>query len=123
MRNERIGKLQEIAVEIPENSRTCPPTWEEMPIPAGFDYDMWLGPAKYEPYTKQRCHYSFRFLLDYSGGQLTNWGAHDLDIAQWALDADNSGPVEINAQGEFPREGLFTTATKSHIEYTYANGV
>jgi predicted dehydrogenase len=123
VRNGRIGELHTINVEIPPNSRQCPPTWKEMPIPPGFDYEMWLGPAQYAPYTEQRCHYSFRFIMEYSGGQVTNWGAHDLDIAQWALDADNSGPIEISGQGEFPREGLFSTATQVHIEYTYANGV
>jgi hypothetical protein len=54
---------------------------------------------------------------------MTNWGAHYLDIAQWGNQADNTGPVEIKGKGEFPATGLFTTATKADIEYTYANGV
>jgi hypothetical protein len=91
-------------------------------VPEGFDYDMWLGPAPWEPYVKKRCHYEFRFLLDYSGGQPTNWGAHHLDIAQWGLGMDDSGPVEIVGDGEFPTSGLFTTARKVHFEATYANG-
>jgi predicted dehydrogenase len=121
--NGRIGKLHTMTVQIPGNNRKCEPTWTPEPVPTGFDYDMWLGPAPWEPYHKQRCHYEFRFLLDYSGGQMTNWGAHYLDIAQWGNQADNTGPVEIKGKGEFPATGLFTTATKADIEYTYANGV
>ncbi len=123
VRNGRIGKLHTIKVGIPGNNRTCPPTWKAEPVPKGFDYDLWLGPAPWEPYTEQRCHYQFRFILDYSGGQMTNWGAHYLDIAQWGNDADDTGPVEIDGKGEFPKTGLFTTAKTVDIEYTYGNGV
>jgi predicted dehydrogenase len=123
VRNGRIGKLHTIKVGIPGNNRKCPPTWEAKPVPEGFDYDMWLGPAPWEPYTEQRCHYQFRFILDYSGGQMTNWGAHYLDIAQWGNGADDTGPVEIEGKGDFPESGLFTTAKKVDITYTYANGV
>ena len=70
-----------------------------------------------------RCHYTFRFILDYSGGQMTNWGAHYLDIAQWGMGTDDTGPVKIKGKGEFPKGGLFTTAVKADITYTYANGV
>jgi myo-inositol 2-dehydrogenase/D-chiro-inositol 1-dehydrogenase len=110
-------------VGIAGNNRTCEPTWTPESVPEGFDYDMWLGPAMWAPYHHQRCHYQFRFILDYSGGQMTNWGAHHLDIAQWGNQADDIGPVEINGKGEFPKTGLFTTALKAEIEYTYANGV
>jgi predicted dehydrogenase len=121
--NGRIGHLHTMRVGIANNNRTCEPTWTPEPVPEGFDYDMWLGPALWAPYHHQRCHYQFRFILDYSGGQMTNWGAHHLDIAQWGNQADDTGPVEIRGKGEFPRTGLFTTALKAEIEYTYANGV
>ena len=121
--NGRIGKLQTMRVGISGNNRTCEPTWTPEPVPEGFDYDMWLGPAPWEPYHTQRCHYQFRFLLEYSGGQMTNWGAHHLDIAQWGNQSDDTGPVEIRGKGEFPKTGLFTTAMKAEVEYTYANGV
>jgi len=121
--NGRIGKLQTMRVGISNNNRTCEPTWTPEPVPDGFDYDLWLGPAPWAPYHTQRCHYQFRFILDYSGGQMTNWGAHHLDIAQWGNQSDNTGPVEIVGKGEFPKTGLFTTALKADIEYIYANGV
>ncbi len=121
--NGRIGHLHTMRVGISNNNRQCEPTWTPEPVPDGFDYDMWLGPAPWAPFHTQRCHYEFRFILDYSGGQMTNWGAHHLDIAQWGNQADATGPVEINGKGEFPASGLFTTALKAEIEYTYANGV
>ncbi len=122
VRNGYIGDVKTVIVGLPGNNRTCEPTWQPQPVPEGFDYDFWLGPAEWAPYHKQRCHYEFRFLLDYSGGQVTNWGAHHLDIAQWGLGMDSSGPVEIVGEGEFPQSGLFTTAIKVHFEATYANG-
>jgi predicted dehydrogenase len=121
--NGRIGKLHTMRVGISGNNRTCEPTWTPEPVPEGFDYDLWLGPAPWEPYHTQRCHYQFRFMLDYSGGQMTNWGAHHLDIAQWGNQSDDTGPVEIRGKGEFPKTGLFTTALNAEVEYTYANGV
>ena len=123
VQNGRIGKLHTMRVGIPGNNRKCPPTWQAQPVPDGFNYDMWLGPAPWEPYHEQRCHYQFRFILDYSGGQMTNWGAHYLDIAQWGNAADDTGPVEIVGSGDFPKSGLFTTAKGVDIEYTYANDV
>jgi predicted dehydrogenase len=123
VRNGRLGRLQTVRVSIPGNNRTTGPTWTPQPVPEGFDYDFWLGPAPWQPYHEQRCHYQFRFILDYSGGQVTNWGAHYLDIAQWGLGMDDSGPVEITGHGEFPTSGLFTTATKVDFRCTYADGV
>ncbi|MBT3289024.1 MAG: Gfo/Idh/MocA family oxidoreductase [Victivallales bacterium] len=123
VRNGALGELQTIETEIPPNNKECEPTWEPMPVPEGFDYDFWLGPAPAAEYHEQRCHYQFRFVRDYSGGQVTNFGAHHVDIAQWALGMDESGPVAARGQGEFPESGLFSTATKVDFTLTYANGV
>ena len=70
--------------------------------PPQLNWDMWLGQCPEVPYTPQRCHGSFRWWLEYSGGKLTDWGAHHLDIAQWALGYDHSGPIEVEGQGQFP---------------------
>ena len=123
VRNGRIGKVQKVTVGIPGNNKRCEPTWTPQTPPAELDYNYWLGQARWEPYHRQRCHYQFRFILDYSGGQVTNWGAHHLDIAQWGLGMDDSGPVSIIGNGEFPTTGLFTTATRVHFECEYAGGV
>jgi len=110
-------------VLIPANNRYVGATWAPEAVPEGLDYDFWLGPAPYAPYTAQRTHYQFRYILDYAGGQTTNWGAHYLDIAQWALGMDGSGPVEVDGHGVFPGSGLFTAPTRVDVRYAYATGV
>ena len=124
VRNGRIGKIKRISVGVGPNNRTGPGSdWKPMPVPEGFDYDMWLGPAPWAPYHKSRCLYTFRFVQDYSGGQTTNLGAHVLDIAQWGHGTDRTGPVEVwDLGGEFPKDGLFNTGTKVHFGIKYADG-
>ena len=122
VRNGRIGKIHTIRVELPSGPDT-PGNPEPMPVPEGFDYDLWLGPAPWAPYTKDRIHWNFRWILDYSGGMLTDWGAHLLDGAQWGNDTEHTGPVEVEGKGKFWPDGLYNTATEYHIEYTYADGV
>ncbi len=123
IRNGRLGKIRHIDVLIPANNRYVGATWKPEAVPEGLDYDFWLGPAPYAPYASQRTHYQFRYILDYAGGQTTNWGAHYLDIAQWALGMDDSGPVEVDGHGVYPSSGLFTAPTRVDVRYTYANGV
>jgi predicted dehydrogenase len=123
VRNGYIGSLKKIDVFLPGNNRFSEGAWTPDPVPAEFDYNFWLGPAPWKAYTEERCHYNFRFILDYSGGQVTNWGAHHLDIAQWALDMDDSGPVEIIGRGKFPEDGLFDTATVVDFDCLYDSGI
>jgi len=122
VRNGRIGKVHTIRVELPGGPDT-PGNPEPMPVPEGFDYDMWLGPAPWTPYTKDRIHWNFRWILDYSGGMLTDWGAHLLDGAQWGNNTEHTGPVEVEGKGKFFKDGLYNTAYEYHIEYKYADGV
>ncbi len=126
VRNGRIGKVKRIETYVAENNFNGPgPGWKEMPVPEGFDYDFWLGPAPKAPYHADRCLYKFRFVSDYSGGQTTNFGAHSNDVAHWAMDYDRTGPVEVEDLGaEFPPKGdLFNTATKVAFRARYADGV
>ncbi|MCX7049395.1 MAG: Gfo/Idh/MocA family oxidoreductase [Candidatus Sumerlaeota bacterium] len=123
VRNGRIGKLHTIRVGLPSGKQAMIKPKPDEPIPAGFDYEMWLGPAQWAPYSAARCHWNFRWIFDYSGGMLTDWGAHLIDTAQWGNDTDRTGPVEVEGKGEFPKEGLYNTAAEFHLEYTYANGV
>jgi hypothetical protein len=126
VRNGRIGKLKRIETSVIPNNAVSPgPGWKPMPVPEGFDYALWLGPAPDAPYHKDRCLYRFRFILEYSGGQTTNFGAHSNDMARWGAGHDDTLPVEIEDLGaEFPEPGsLFTTPTKIHFRALYADGV
>lgn len=126
VRNGRIGQLQTIRIFIGYNNKEGPgPGWQPMPVPEGFDYDLWLGPAPQVPYHVKRCIYKFRFNLDYSGGQITNLGAHSIDVAQWANDSSLSGPVEVEGlHAKWPPNGsLFNTALEAKFRARYANGV
>ena len=126
VRNGRIGKLTKIVTDVNRNNFPSPgPGWKPMPVPDGFDYEMWLGPAPDAPFHIDRCLYRFRFILDYSGGQITNTGHHTNDAGQWGGGFDGTGPVEFEDRGsEWPEPGsLFTTATKTHFAARYANGV
>ena len=120
-RSGMLGRLRILHCYY-HNGPTCPPQKPE-PVPEGFDYDRWLGPAPFEAYTPRRCHGSFRWLYDYSGGQLTDLGAHFNDLAQWANDSQHTGPVEYEGRAEFPRDGLFNTPVRFEVVATYADGV
>lgn len=113
VRNGRIGRVHTVKVGLPTGQAIGPQP--EMPVPPGFDYDFWLGPAPWAPYTEKRCHWDFRWILDYSGGQLTDWIGHHGDIANWGMGTEHTGPSRIYGGGLFPREGLWDAA----IEYTF----
>ena len=121
VRNGRIGKLHTIRTYLPFGPTNDPQPVQ--PVPEGFDYEMWLGPAPWAPYTEARCHYSFRWVHDYAGGNLTDLGAHDNDIAQWGHGSQYTGPVEVEGEGYFPPDGLFDTASRFELRYRYADGV
>ncbi len=126
VRNGRIGELKKVITFVGYHNKVGPgPGWRPMPVPDGFDYDTWLGPAPPAPYHRDRCLYRFRFIYDYSGGQVTNYGAHSNDIAQWAMDTEHTGPVEVEClDAKFLPEGsLFDAATESTFRCRYAGGV
>lgn len=120
VRNGRIGQVHTVEVGLPTGSAIEPQP--EMPIPDGFDYDFWLGPAPDAPYTEKRCHWDFRWIFDYSGGQLTDWAAHHCDIANWGMGTEYTGPVSIKAKGEFPEDGIWNTAINYMLECRFAPG-
>ena len=103
VRSGRRGKISEVLVGLPNNNFKGPPVPDSAP-PAELDYDMWLGPAPQRPYNEKRVHDSFRFFWDYSRGQMTNFGAHHIDIAQWGLGLDESGPISVEGVATFHPE-------------------
>jgi predicted dehydrogenase len=121
VRNGRIGRVRNVRVGIAKVNFAGPPVPDSEP-PSELDYDLWLGPAPWRPYNVKRVHYNFRFFWDYSGGQMTNWGAHHLDIAQWGLGMDESGPVEIEAKSRFHKDNWYEVPEWCEIRYKYANG-
>ena len=121
-RSGALGRIHTIRVNLPAVRHEIEVQPIE-PVPEGFDYDFWLGPAPWMPYTKLRCHGNFRWILDYSDGELTDRGCHVGDLAQWGNGTDHSGPVEIEGRGTFPADGLWNTAYEYEIHARYANGV
>lgn len=127
VRNGRIGKIHTVRVGMPAGRADYAKTGDRKKpeeVPEGFDYDFWLGPAPEAPYSPARCHVNFRWIYDYSGGQVTDWGGHHPDCAQWGLGTEDTGPLEIRAaKGVFPPDPLWNTATEYYFEAVYASGV
>jgi len=123
VRNGRLGRIQSIECRVGNNPLGGP--FSQTPTPDGLDWDFWLGPTPHCDYVRQKCHNTFRWFYDYSGGKMTDWGAHHLDIAQWALDMDRSGPVEVEGTGEGvdPRPLCYTCHPRFTATYRYPNGV
>jgi len=131
VRNQYIGELRRIEVWCPDVSDDWNAfqvkrygSTEPAPVPEGFDYDLWLGPAPDAPYTVDRCRREGSFhIYDYALGFIAGWGAHPLDIAQWGMDADHGGPVYYEGRGEIPSKGLLNTVAWWDVHCEYANGV
>lgn len=122
VRNGRIGKLQRIVTQLPSGPVGGP--FATKPVPADLDWNFWLGQTPQVDYVPERCHVMFRFWYEYSGGTITDWGAHHNDIAQWANGTERSGPVTVEGKVLLePVAGGYTTAPRYLVEYTYANGV
>jgi predicted dehydrogenase len=92
------------------------------PVPEHLDWDWWLGPAPAVPY-RGVAHWDWRWVLDWGGGQLVDWIGHHLDIAHWALDLEQAGPVELTGTGTIPTSGLYNAPTEYRIECKYAGGL
>ena len=132
VRNGRLGTLDRIEVGIPGGYSTWGKTPDLLsteplpkPPPHVLDFDLWLGPAPKRPFIPA-LHYPliWRWNFEYSGGYITDWGAHFLDIVQWALDEDDSGPVQVNIiSGKVPPpESIYNTAESFEFELIYAEG-
>lgn len=129
VRNGRIGKLQRVFVAVPSDGAPLPPQ-PTMPVPPELNYDLWLGPAWEVPYTEKRVHDikvgnrrpGWMRVDSYCNGMISNWGAHMMDLVQWANNSEFTGPISIEGTGEFDK-GLWNTLKKFDIKYQYANGV
>ncbi len=124
VRNGYIGEVKKVLVGLPYGNSIDPRDCHVQKPPAGFDYDMWLGPAPWAAYSPARCHWNFRWISDYAGGQLTDWAGHHIDIAQWGMNTELSSPRDVEGFGEWPdaAEGLFDTMNGYRFVCNYAEG-
>jgi predicted dehydrogenase len=120
VRSGRLGKVTRAVCSL-----GCGPRGGPFPVrepPPGLNWDFWLGQAPHVPYVSERCHYRFRWWFEYSGGKLTDWGAHHVDIAQWALGQQHTGPVSIEGRGELPSgANCYNTPVAFQCELTFAD--
>ena len=123
VRNGRIGNLHTIRINLPTTDahHLDVKKWQqpqpEMPVPEGLDWDMWLGHTPNAAYTEKRCHFWWRFILAYGGGEMTDRGAHVIDLAQLAAGKDHTGPVECIANGTANASGIFD----AYMDYVFVN--
>jgi len=120
VRNGRIGKVHKVEVGLPTGSGTD--NKPVQPVPDGVDWDFWLGPAPWVPF-RGVMHWDWRWIMDYSGGQLTDWAGHHIDIAHWGLGLDYTGPVEIEGKGVYPKDGIYDAPTEDKFTCKYADGL
>ena len=131
VRNGYIGEIARVeawcsdissqyaAFNVPQFGST-----ETVPVPEGFDFDRWVGPAPEKPYTVDRCTcYGTYHIYDYALGFIAGWGAHPLDIVQWGLGTDDTSPIHYAGTGSLPEKGIYDTIDSWDTECTYESGV
>jgi len=130
VRNGRIGKLQTIKVGVGLDKIKGVKPMPQTP-PATFDYERWLGAAPEQPYMEFRVHPQDNHdgrpgwitTEDFGLGMITNWGAHHMDIAQWAMGMELSGPISVDGKADFMMDDVWTVHSNYHIELMYKSGV
>jgi predicted dehydrogenase len=123
VRNGRIGKIKTVETRIGGIDKNKTGPFKTAPVPEGLDWDFWQGQTAKVEFIPQRCHYEFRWWYEYSGGKMTDWGAHHNDIAQWGLGMDDSGPVAVEGTGEADkRPNCYNVHSDFVVKYKYADG-
>ena len=122
IRNGLIGRIRKVEVQLPTGNRF--PTMKAVAPPKDLDWDLWIGPAPKIPYSPDRPEREhWRNCFDHSGGKLTDWGMHQLDTVQWALDRESSGPSEVYGVGTINEGSVYNTFMDYDINYRYDDGV
>jgi predicted dehydrogenase len=121
VRNGRLGRVRQVTITLPVNPTGGP--FKSIRPPAELDWERWLGQAPVRDYCPERFEH-FRGWYDYSGGSMTDWGAHHLDITQWALEMDHSGPVRASGRAVMPKgANRYDVPKQFEVELAYADGV
>ncbi|MHC4124702.1 MAG: Gfo/Idh/MocA family oxidoreductase, partial [Planctomycetota bacterium] len=126
VRNGRLGKVKKVDVLLPSGHTDFGKTSHQktpIQVPEELDYDFWLGPAPYKPYAPARVHKNWRWVMDYGGGQLTDWIGHHADIGLWGLGMSHMSPIEVEATGRWVDDILWDTPVGFNVTAKYANGV
>ena len=121
-RNGYLGKIGRVEVAVPAGGSM--PAAAPCPVPEGFNYDMWTGPAPYSPFDAKRCEWlAMYWISDYCTGFICNWGVHHLDIAQWGVPEITEKPFELEGKAVFPSGGMCDTAMLWNIDLRYESGL
>ena len=119
VRNGRLGKVHTVHLSHPRNpTHACEPARQ---VPANLDWDLWLGPAPWVAYHPARCHFSFRYFMDYGGGAITDNGVHMFSVVSWAMGTDHTGPVSIEATGRDAPNNLYDVPVEMRVKYEFAD--
>ena len=130
--NGYLGNIKRFEVGVPREAAGDLGDPRPMPVPAHLDYEMWLGPAPYQEYTRDRVHPEdlsgrpgWMRILDYCEGMVSNWGTHLIDVASLINGSERTGPVSVEGTGRYPESGsgLWNTLLDFNLHYRYANGV
>jgi predicted dehydrogenase len=120
VRNGRIGKVVRIEVGLGGSPKIGPVKFTDPP--PELDYEMWVGPSRWQPYAERRVHYQWRWQFDFGGGQMMDWIGHHGDIAHWGMGWDETGPVAVEGKGDFPTQGIYDAPTSYRFTCTYKDG-
>ena len=125
----RLGDVHTVRIRLPnsdshlqevENFTEPPPDTDP---PPGLDYDFWLGHTPIVPYNSRRCHFWWRFHSKYGGGEMTDRGAHVIDLSHYLLGLDGTGPIHVEAEGRPPRGDFFDAFITFRFASEYPGGL
>jgi predicted dehydrogenase len=119
VRSGRLGRVHTVRLSHPANpTHPCQPP---RPVPPELDWDLWLGPAPWAAYHPARCHFTYRYFMDYGGGALADNGVHMFGVVSWAMGADHTGPVSIEAAGGLAPNNLYDVPVELRVRFEFAD--
>jgi predicted dehydrogenase len=119
VRNGRLGKVHTVRLSHPPNPTY--PCEQGREVPPKLDWDLWLGPAPWAAYHPKRCHFSFRYFMDYGSGALADNGVHMFSVVSWALGTDQTGPVTVEATGRQEPNNLYDVPVEMRVRFEFAD--